>query len=88
MPMHEEYLIFWTAVIFLVLLGLSIVHSVLIIKIRRQEDRRRQLEAELLEKRAHALAQGKQIARELEEVIYKIKVQQEIDDILNRKSSS
>ncbi|HUI91577.1 MAG TPA: hypothetical protein VLX68_04930 [Chitinivibrionales bacterium] len=88
MPMHEEYVIFWTAVIFLVLLGLSIVHSVLIIKIRRQEDRRRQLEAELLEKRAHALAQGKQIARELEEVIYKIKVQQEIDDILNRKSSS
>jgi len=86
--MHEEYVIFWTAVIFLVLLGLSIVHSVLIIKIRRQEDRRRQLEAELLEKRAHALAQGKQIARELEEVIYKIKVQQEIDDILNRKSSS
>ena len=85
--MFEEYLIFWTALIFVLLLGLSIAHSILIIRIRRGENRRCELETSLLEKRAEALRKGKQIAHDLEEVIYKAKVQQEIDDILKKKSS-
>jgi hypothetical protein len=85
--MFEEYLIFWTALIFVLLLGLSIAHSILIVRIRRGENRRRELETSLLEKRAEALRKGKQIAHDLEEVIYKAKVQQEIDDILKKKSS-
>ena len=85
--MFEEYLIFWTALIFVLLLGLSIAHSILIVRIRRAENRRRELETALLEKRAKALRQGKQIAHDLEEVLYKAKVQQEIDDILKKKSS-
>lgn len=85
--MFEEYLIFWTALIFVLLLGLSIAHSILIIRIRRAENRRRELETALLEKRAEALRQGKQIAHDLEEVIYKAKVQQEINDILKKKGS-
>ena len=87
MPMFEEYLIFWTALIFVLLLGLSIAHSILIVRIRRAENRRRELETALLEKRAKALRQGKQIAHDLEEVLYKAKVQQEIDDILKKKGS-
>jgi hypothetical protein len=85
--MFEEYLIFWTALIFVLLLGLSIAHSILIVRIRRAENRRRELETALLEKRAKALRQGKQIAHDLEEVLYKAKVQQEIDDILKKKGS-
>lgn len=85
--MFEEYLIFWTALIFVLLLALSIAHSILIVRIRRAEDRRRELETALVEKRAEALRQGKQIARDLEEVIYKAKVQQEINDILKKKGS-
>jgi uncharacterized membrane-anchored protein YhcB (DUF1043 family) len=84
--MIEEHLIFWTALIFGLLLGLSIAHSILIIRIRRQENRRRELETALMEKRAEALRQSRQIARDLEEVMYKVKVQQEIDDILKKKS--
>jgi hypothetical protein len=84
--MFEEYLIFWTALIFVLLLGLSVAHSILIIRIRRQENRRRELETALMEKRAEALRQSRQIARDLEEVMYKVKVQQEIDDILKKKS--
>jgi hypothetical protein len=87
MPMFVEHLIFWTALIFVLLLGLSIAHSILIVRIRRRENRRRELETALLEKRAEALRQGKQIAHDLEEVIYKAKVQQEIDDILKKKGS-
>lgn len=85
--MFEEYIIFWTALIFVILLGLSIAHSFLIVRLRRQENRRRELETSLREKRAEALRQGKQIARDLEEVIYKAKVQQEINDILKKKGS-
>jgi hypothetical protein len=86
--MFEEYLIFGTVLLFVILLGLSIGHSVLIVRIRRKENRRCELETALLEKRAAALRQGKRIAHDLEEVLYKAKVQQEIDDILKKKSSS
>jgi hypothetical protein len=85
--MFVEYLIFWTALIFILLLGLSIGHSILIVRIRREEDRRRELEIALMEKRAEAFKEGKQIAHDLEEVLYKAKVQQEINDILKKKSS-
>jgi hypothetical protein len=85
--MFEEYLIFWIAQIFVLLLGLSIGHSILIVRIRREENRRRELEIALLEKRAEVLKEGKQIAHDLEEVLYKAKVQQEINDILKKKNS-
>lgn len=85
--MFEEYIIFGSALIFILLLGLSIGHSVIIVRMRRKEDRRLELESTLQEKRAEALRQGKRIARDLEEVLYKAKVQQEINDILKKKGS-
>jgi hypothetical protein len=85
--MFEEYLIFLTALIFVLLLGLSIGHSVLIVRIRRKENRRCELETVLQEKRAQALRHGNQVVHDLEDVLYKAKVQQEIDEILKKKSS-
>jgi hypothetical protein len=87
MSMFEEHLIFLTALIFVILLGLSIGHSVLVVRMRRKENRRCELETALLEKRAAAIKQGRQIAHDLEEVLYKAKVQQEIDDIFKKKGS-
>ena len=85
--MFGEYIIFWTIQIFVLILGISIGQSVLIFKIRKEENIRRQLELSLLEKRAEVLKEGKQIAHDLEEVLYKAKVQQEINDILKKKGS-
>ncbi|HMD67588.1 MAG TPA: hypothetical protein VKF42_01830 [Chitinivibrionales bacterium] len=86
--MFEEYLIFWIIQILIVLLGLSLGHSILVFKIRKEENKRRELEIALLEKRAAMLSEGKQIAHDLEEVLYKAKVQQEINDIFKKKGSS
>lgn len=86
--MFEEYFIFWIIQVFILLLGISIGHSILMFKIRKEENIRRELEIALSEKRAALLKEGKQIARDLEEVLYKAKVQQEIDDILKKKESS
>jgi hypothetical protein len=87
MAMFEEYFIFWVVQIFVLLLGISLGHSILIYKMRKEENKRRELELALLEKRAAVLKDGKQIARDLEDVLYKAKVQQEINDILKKKGS-
>jgi hypothetical protein len=41
----------------------------------------------VLEKRAAVLQEGKQIAHDLEEVLYQAKVQQEIDNIIKKDKS-
>jgi hypothetical protein len=85
--MFEENVLFWIIQIFIILLGISIGHSILLLKIRKEENIRRNLELALLEKRAAILKEGKQIARDLEEVLYQAKVQQEIDDIIKKDKS-
>lgn len=70
--------------IFVFLLGVSIGHSLIMLKIHREENRKKELELALLEKRSDLLSHSKQIAEDLEEVLYNAKVQQEIDDILRK----
>jgi hypothetical protein len=82
--MNDGFVIYWLIQIFILLLGISIGHSILQLKIRREENRKRELELSLLEKRTEILQQGKKIAHDLEEVLYKAKVQQEIDDIIRK----
>lgn len=82
--MNDGFIIYWLIQIFILLLGISIGHSLLQLKIRREENRKRELELALLEKRTEILQQGKKIAHDLEEVLYKAKVQQEIDDIIRK----
>jgi hypothetical protein len=76
--------IFWFIQIFVFLLGVSIGHSLIMLKIHREENRKKELELALLEKRSDFLSNSKQIAQDLEEVLYNAKVQQEIDDILRK----
>ncbi|HON09912.1 MAG: hypothetical protein GX089_14810 [Fibrobacter sp.] len=73
--------------IFILLLGISIGHSVLLLKIRKEENRKRELELALLEKRANVLEQGKKVAHDIEEALYQAKIQQEIDDIIKKSDS-
>jgi hypothetical protein len=85
--MVGESLLFLTLQIFVLLLGISIGRSILILKTRREENKRRELELALLEKRASVLKEGKQIAHDLEEVLYQAKVQQEIENIIKKNKS-
>lgn len=86
--MSEGFLFFYLIQVFILLLGISVGHSVLLLKIRHEENRKKELELALLEKRADILQQGKKIAHDLEEVLYKAKVQQEIDDIIRKNGKS
>lgn len=86
--MTEGLLFFYLIQVFILLLGISVGHSVLLLKIRHEENRKKELELALLEKRADILQQGKKIAHDLEEVLYKAKVQQEIDDIIRKNGNS
>ena len=85
--MGGETLLFLMLQIFIVILGMSIGRSLLILKTRREENKRRELELELLEKRASVLQEGKQLAHDLEEVLYQAKVQQEIENIIKKNKS-
>jgi len=82
--MIGELTVFWILQAFIFILGIMIGHSVLILKIRREENRKRELELALLRKRQEMLSQGKRIATDLEEVLYKARIQQEIDDIIRK----
>ena len=82
--MLGENLLFWILEIFILILGISIGRSILILSLRKEENKRRELELALLEKRASVLQEGKQIAHDLEEVLYQAKVQQEIENIIKK----
>jgi hypothetical protein len=85
--MSAESLVFWIIQVLILLLGVSIGRSILVLKIRKEENKRRELELAVLEKRAAVLQEGKQIAHDLEEVLYQAKVQQEIDNIIKKDKS-
>jgi hypothetical protein len=82
--MTDTNAVVWFIQVFILLLGISIGHSILLYKTHREENRKRELELALLEKRSDILSQSKQIAHDIEEALYKAKVQQEIDDILRK----
>ncbi|MDR3011693.1 MAG: hypothetical protein LBU70_00565 [Chitinispirillales bacterium] len=80
--MMEKYFVFWIIQAFILLLGVAIGHSLILFRLRREENRRRELELALLEKRTDVLRQGRKVAQDLEEALYRAKVHQEIDDII------
>ena len=86
--MAPSFIIILLVQVFILLLGLSIGHSILQLRLRSEENRKRELELSLLEKRSDILMQGKKVAHDLEEVLYKAKVQQEIDDIIRKDQNN
>jgi hypothetical protein len=82
--MTEINTVFWFIQVFILLLGVAIGNSYILYKVHREENRKRELELALLEKRSDLLSRSKQVAHDLEEALYNAKVQQEIDDILRK----
>jgi hypothetical protein len=79
-----EFLLFWTLQLFVFLTGVAVGHSILQYKIRQQEGKNKMMELKVMEKRQEILRQGKVVANDLEEALYKAKIQQEIDDIIRK----
>ena len=85
--MTQGFILLLLIQVFILILGVSIGRSVVLLRLRSEENRKRELELSLLEKRSEILMQGKKIAHDLEEVLYKAKVQQEIDDIIRKNQN-
>jgi hypothetical protein len=78
------FILFLLIQVGILVLGASIGHSIILLRIRAEENRKKELELSLLDKRSEILLQSKKIAHDLEEFLYKAKVQQEIDDIIRK----
>jgi hypothetical protein len=82
--MTQSFILILLIQVFILIIGIAIGRSIILLRLRAEENRKRELELSLLEKRSDILMQGKKIANDLEEVLYKAKVQQEIDDIIRK----
>jgi hypothetical protein len=85
--MTDTYILITIVNLLVLLLGVSVGRSVLLLKIRREENRRRELELELLEQRSDIIERGKLVAADLEDLIYRAHVQQEIDKLIRKKGA-
>lgn len=83
----DLYLIAIILQLFVLLLGISLGRSILIYKTRKEENKKKEFELALMEKRVEILSEGKKIAHSLEEILYKAQVQKEIDDIIRKNGS-
>ena len=83
------YSLVWTvACIFIFLLGISIGHSLFTLKMRKEENKKRELELALLTKRSQVMKESKHFSERLEELLYKVNVKKEIDNIIGKKDIS
>lgn len=82
--MYHEYLLLAATNVFVLLLGVAIGRSIFVLKMRHEENRKRELELALLEKRSQVLKEGKKIAGNLKELIYKANIQKEIDKLTRK----
>ena len=85
--MWEHYIVFWILQLLVILFALSLGRSILILKIRKEENRKRELDLAVFEKKTEILTRGKKIAHDLEEALYKAKVLQEIDKIIRKNDT-
>ena len=82
--MSDLTVLMWLAQMLVVLLAISLGKNILAYKIRQEENKRKQLELSIMEKRARLLEEGKKIPVNLEDLLYRAQIQKEIDDILRK----
>jgi predicted alpha/beta-fold hydrolase len=86
--MFYSNLIIISLFVFIFLLGISIGHSILTLQLRKEENKKREFELEILNKRSQILKESKEITNNIEEYLYKANVRQEIDNIIGRNEST
>ncbi|MBD3321211.1 MAG: hypothetical protein GF350_08970 [Chitinivibrionales bacterium] len=73
---------------FILLLGISLGRSILLMRIRKEETKKKEIELEILTKRSEVINEGKKVAHNLEELLYNAQVRKEIDDIIRKDGTS
>ncbi|MGD9202506.1 MAG: hypothetical protein PVI26_13165 [Chitinispirillia bacterium] len=81
-------LIIMTLFVLIFLLGISIGRSILVLQLRKQENKNRELELEILKNRSQILKESKEISNNIEEYLYNANVRNEIDNIIGRNKSN
>ncbi len=83
--MFYNYILLAVTGAFIFLLGITVGHAVFVLQLRREENKKRELELALLNRRSQVLKESKKMSANLEELLYKANVQQEIENILKKK---
>jgi hypothetical protein len=86
--MIDAYVLMAVVNLFVLLLGVSIGRSLILLRLRKEENRKQELELDILEKRTAVIERGRQVATNLEELIYRAHVQQEIEKLIRKKGPS
>jgi hypothetical protein len=83
--MSDLHPLVWFVQLSIFLFGVAVGHSIILLKIHREENRKKELELALLEKQAEVLlSQSTETGSDLEDALYTARVRQEIDDILSK----
>lgn len=70
-----------SAALFFFILGVAIGHSKTIIKIRKEENKKKEIEASVLKERSEILKAKQKISENIDELIFRAKIHNEIENI-------
>ena len=79
--MINELVILLILIVFLMILCISVGKTLMNIELYRQSNKKLRLEQFLLDQKERILKDGKKVAMDLEDVLYKARIQQQIDDM-------
>ncbi len=83
--MVYNYILLAVSGAFIFLLGITVGHAIFVLQLRKEENRKRELELALLNKRSQVLKDSRKISANFEELLYRANVQQEIENIIKKK---
>ena len=86
--MVAYYLLLISAIVFIFLLGVTFGHSLLILKLRKEENKRRELELSILSKKPPAQLKRVSLNESLEEMLFKAEVEKEINNLLRKQEGN
>ena len=71
--------------LFLFILGIAIGHSAMTLKLRREENVKRDLDEKLSRNKKEILLAGEKISRNIDDLLYKVNLRREIEDITKER---
>ncbi|MBD3315016.1 MAG: hypothetical protein GF344_04460 [Chitinivibrionales bacterium] len=82
--MHIEFILLLTCNLLIFLLGFALGRSFITLRLRREENQKRELELKMFEKRAEAFPEGRDGPNSLEELIYRAQIHEEIEKLIRK----
>jgi len=83
-----DHILFWLIQSVVLLFGISLGKVLILVRLRKEENRRKELDLKILEKKTEYLQKGSKIATQLKDQLYQARLQQEIDNITRPSEGS